>query len=99
MRSMTLVTLLAVLLTAGACASMPEASRGGTLDRIKASKTVTFGYRESSVPFSFVGSDNRSLARLYRSGDIVEIYRQWLGALGAPGALELATWAIEGLPE
>jgi len=42
---------------------------------------------------------NRSLARLYRTGDIIPIYRRWLGALGAPGALELATWAIEGLPE
>ena len=42
---------------------------------------------------------NRSLARLYRSGDIIVIYRRWLGALGAPNALELATWAIEGLPE
>jgi glutamate/aspartate transport system substrate-binding protein len=42
---------------------------------------------------------NRSLARLYRSGDIIVIYRRWLGALGAPGGLELATWAIEGLPE
>jgi glutamate/aspartate transport system substrate-binding protein len=42
---------------------------------------------------------NRSLARLYRSGDIMVIYRRWLGALGAPNALELATWAIEGLPE
>jgi ABC-type amino acid transport substrate-binding protein len=42
---------------------------------------------------------DRSLARLYRSGDIIVIYRRWLGALGAPGALELATWAIGGLPE
>lgn len=42
---------------------------------------------------------NRSLARLYRSGDIMVIYQRWLGALGAPSALELATWAIEGLPE
>ena len=42
---------------------------------------------------------NRSLARLYRSGDIIVIYQLWLGALGAPNALELATWAIEGLPE
>jgi glutamate/aspartate transport system substrate-binding protein len=42
---------------------------------------------------------NRSLARLYRTGDIMVIYRRWLGALGAPNALELATWAIEGLPE
>ena len=42
---------------------------------------------------------NRSLARLYRTGDITVIYRRWLGALGAPSALELAVWAIEGLPE
>ncbi len=42
---------------------------------------------------------DRSLARLYRSGDIIAIYRRWLGALGAPGALELATWTIGGLPE
>ena len=42
---------------------------------------------------------NRSLARLYRSGDVLVIYRRWLGGLGAPGALELATYAIEGLPE
>jgi glutamate/aspartate transport system substrate-binding protein len=42
---------------------------------------------------------NRSLARLYRTGDIMVIYRRWLGALGAPNELELATWAIEGLPE
>ena len=42
---------------------------------------------------------NRSLARLFRSGDIIVIYQRWLGALGAPGAIQLATWAIEGLPE
>jgi glutamate/aspartate transport system substrate-binding protein len=42
---------------------------------------------------------NRSLARLYRSGEIQVIYRRWLGALGAPDALQIATWAIEGLPE
>ena len=42
---------------------------------------------------------NRSLARLYRSGDVIAIYRRWLGDLGAPDALQVATWAIEGLPE
>jgi len=42
---------------------------------------------------------NRSLARLFRTGDIIVIYQRWLGALGAPGAIQLATWAIEGLPE
>ena len=42
---------------------------------------------------------NRSLARLYRSGEVIAIYRRWLGSLGAPDALQVATWAIEGLPE
>ena len=42
---------------------------------------------------------NRSLARLYRSGDVIAIYRRWLGSLGTPDALQVATWAIEGLPE
>jgi ABC-type amino acid transport substrate-binding protein len=42
---------------------------------------------------------NRSLARLYRSGDVIAIYRRWLGSLGAPDSLQVATWAIEGLSE
>jgi glutamate/aspartate transport system substrate-binding protein len=42
---------------------------------------------------------NRSLARLYRSGEVIAIYRRWLGSLGAPDSLQVATWAIEGLPE
>jgi glutamate/aspartate transport system substrate-binding protein len=61
MRSTVLAAPLAVLLMTGGCASMQEAPRGGTLDRIKASKTVTFGYRESSVPFSFVGADGKPI--------------------------------------
>ncbi|HMB36403.1 MAG TPA: amino acid ABC transporter substrate-binding protein, partial [Methylomirabilota bacterium] len=36
---------------------------------------------------------DRSLARLYRSGEVITIYRRWLGSLGAPDALQLATWA------
>ena len=42
---------------------------------------------------------NRSLARLYRSGRILEIYGRWFGALGDPNALIIAMYAIEGLPE
>jgi ABC-type amino acid transport substrate-binding protein len=42
---------------------------------------------------------NRSLARLYRSGQILEIYTRWFGALGDPNALILAMYAIEGIPE
>lgn len=42
---------------------------------------------------------NRSLARLYRSGRILEIYNRWFGALGDPNALIIAMYAIEGLPD
>jgi ABC-type amino acid transport substrate-binding protein len=61
MRSTVLTATLAVLLVTSGCASMQEAPRGGTLDRIKTSKTVIFGYRESSVPFSFVGADGKPI--------------------------------------
>lgn len=42
---------------------------------------------------------NRSLARLYRSGQILSVYSRWFGALGDPNALIIAMYAIEGLPE
>ncbi|HYB41006.1 MAG TPA: transporter substrate-binding domain-containing protein, partial [Candidatus Methylomirabilis sp.] len=42
---------------------------------------------------------NRVLARLYRSGQVIDIYAQWFGALGSPSALQIATYAIEGIPE
>jgi ABC-type amino acid transport substrate-binding protein len=42
---------------------------------------------------------NRSLARLYRSGEVLDIYQRWFGSLGLPSGLLLATYAIEGLPE
>jgi glutamate/aspartate transport system substrate-binding protein len=42
---------------------------------------------------------NRSLARLYRSGQILTVYSRWFGALGDPNALIIAMYAIEGLPE
>ena len=44
-----------VVATAG-CASMgPGAPPSGTLDKIKATKTIALGYRDSSVPFSYAG--------------------------------------------
>lgn len=42
---------------------------------------------------------NRALARIYRNGEVLEIYSRWLGPLGAPGALQIAVYAIEGLPD
>ncbi|HZX94781.1 MAG TPA: amino acid ABC transporter substrate-binding protein [Myxococcales bacterium] len=54
------IRLLLLLLAAAACAGPQKASSAAvpdTLDRIKAAKTIKLGYRESSVPFSFVGPD------------------------------------------
>lgn len=38
---------------------MPVQTEAGTLDKIKASGTIALGYRESSIPFSYTGSDNQ----------------------------------------
>jgi ABC-type amino acid transport substrate-binding protein len=42
---------------------------------------------------------NRTLARLYRSGEVLDIYQRWFGSLGGTPPLLIATYAIEGLPE
>lgn len=42
---------------------------------------------------------NRVLSRLYRSGQIAEIYDRWLGTFGRPGALLAAMYLLQGLPE
>src|SRR6476619_5211410 len=41
------------------CTASFAAEPQGTLKKIRASKTLTLGYSESAVPFSFVGNDNR----------------------------------------
>ena len=42
---------------------------------------------------------NRALARLYRTGEIDEIYERWMGALGPPSLLLSATYFIQRLAE
>jgi ABC-type amino acid transport substrate-binding protein len=42
---------------------------------------------------------NRTLASLYRSGDIDPIFQRWLGALGTPGTLLHAMFYLNTLPE
>lgn len=59
-RSSVRSTLLVALLLSAGCASMSATDGGkGTLDRIKASKSIALGYRQSSVPFSAVGADGK----------------------------------------
>lgn len=42
---------------------------------------------------------NRTLARLYRSGEVLDIYRRWFGQWGEPSPLTLGMYAVEGIPE
>ncbi|HEY5930045.1 MAG TPA: amino acid ABC transporter substrate-binding protein [Burkholderiales bacterium] len=42
---------------------------------------------------------NRSLARVYRSGEIHKIYDAWLGKLGRPGLLLSSMYVLQALPE
>jgi len=48
---------LAVLVAGSTCATAPPAP--DTLKKVKDSGTLTLGFRDSSVPFSFLGSDNK----------------------------------------
>lgn len=49
------------LLTAAAITmlSVSTAQAGPTLDNIKSRKTITIGYREASIPFSYLGGDQK----------------------------------------
>ena len=42
---------------------------------------------------------NRELARLYRSGDILNLYARWYGPLGEPSTLLKAMFFLNALPE
>jgi len=42
---------------------------------------------------------NRELARIYRSGEIMDIYARWYGALGDPSTLLKAMYFLNALPE
>jgi ABC-type amino acid transport substrate-binding protein len=52
------LALLALAVTAGLA---PAQDLDGTLKKIKTSGTLSLGYRESSPPFSFIGTDRRPL--------------------------------------
>ena len=42
---------------------------------------------------------NRELARLYRSGDVLNLYGRWYGPLGEPSTLLKAMYFLNALPE
>jgi ABC-type amino acid transport substrate-binding protein len=42
---------------------------------------------------------NRSLAALYRTGQVEEVFQRWLGTLGAPSVLLSALFYLQSIPE
>jgi len=70
---------------------------------------MLFGDQFSYEPYGFMlrrnDADfrlavNRVLASLYRSGEILEVFRRWFAAMGArPSPLLLALYTLHSLPE
>lgn len=56
-----------------------------------------FMVRRNDAAFRLVV--NRTLAEVYRSSDILEIYDRWFGAFGKPSQAMLAIYMLNGLPE
>jgi glutamate/aspartate transport system substrate-binding protein len=56
-----------------------------------------FMVRRNDAAFRLVV--NRTLAELYRSGEILEIYDRWFGAFGKPSQAMQAIYMLNGLPE
>ncbi len=81
----------------GLVLSTPDPQRFALLDRFLSYEPYALMIRRGDPAFRL--AVNRSLARLYRSGDIMEIYRKWFGQWGPPSALTIGMYAIEGLPE
>ena len=42
---------------------------------------------------------DRSLARLYRTGEIVPVFQRWFAPLGSPGEAIKVMFLLNGLPE
>ncbi|HSE02777.1 MAG TPA: amino acid ABC transporter substrate-binding protein, partial [Methylomirabilota bacterium] len=55
MRRLVLGLALGGIVVMAGCASTGPGSAPATLDKIKATKTIALGYRDSSIPFSYAG--------------------------------------------
>jgi ABC-type amino acid transport substrate-binding protein len=84
-----------ILIGIGRRAAKPE--RYALADEIFSYEPHGFMVRRDDSAFRLVA--NRAIAGLYRSGDIVEIYRKWFGDMGAPGTALRAMYLLNGLPE
>jgi len=81
----------------GLALAAPDPRRFALVDRYFSYEPYALMLRRGDPAFRL--AVNRVLARLYRSGEIIEVYRRWFGRLGTPSALLLSLYAIESLPE
>jgi ABC-type amino acid transport substrate-binding protein len=81
----------------GLVLSTPDPQRFALLDRFLSYEPYALMLRRGDPAFRL--AVNRALARLYRSGQVIDIYAKWFGQWGAPSALTIGMYAIEGLPE
>src|SRR5262245_12025551 len=58
-----------------------------------------YGFMVRRNDAAFRLAANRVLARLYRTGEIEQLYETWFGALGLPSTLLQAMYLLNGLPE
>jgi len=49
--------------------------------------------------WSFRLAANRVLARLYRTGEVAEIYKKWFGPLGEPSGVLVIMYVLNAIPE
>ena len=54
--------LVVLLVATSGCATVnSQTAPASTLDKLTATRTIALGYRESSIPFSYVGADTTPL--------------------------------------
>jgi ABC-type amino acid transport substrate-binding protein len=81
----------------GLILAAPEPQRFALLDRYFSYEPYALMMRRGDPDFRL--AVNRALARMYRTGQVLEIYGKWFGSWGPPSAVTVALYAIEGLPE
>ena len=74
-----------------------EGGRYAILDRYLSYEPYGLMLRRGDAAFRL--AVNRELSRLYRSGEITEVYRRWFGRLGQPSPLLVSMYALHSLPE
>ncbi len=81
----------AVVVALAALPAVSIAQQAGTLDKVKSSGSITVAYRESSIPFSYLGSDGKPTGFGWEvCGRIVERVKQETGRAD----LKVATQAV-----